>query len=147
SNDFCSYIPSERLLREGGYGGGSDTVYFALPNTLQAGLEDKIINEVLRQTPTAFHLTTSKDSQAQDHALPVAESLAKLRTHDDLVIEVAAAEPLLEDPVAIDFGYDGRLWVAEIPNYTHDIANESEQGGSVKVLFDQDNDGRFDKAI
>lgn len=61
ANDFCAYIPSERLLKEGGYGGGSEYVYFALPNTLQPGLEDKIIGEVLRQTPAGFHQPKSDD--------------------------------------------------------------------------------------
>jgi hypothetical protein len=55
SNDLSCYVPSERLLREGGYGGGAEIVYFALPNTLQTGLEDKIIAEVRRQTPKTFH--------------------------------------------------------------------------------------------
>jgi hypothetical protein len=55
SNDFCSYIPSERLVREGRYGGGSETPYFALPTTLKAGLEQLIIDEVHRQVPRTFH--------------------------------------------------------------------------------------------
>jgi hypothetical protein len=54
SNDFCSYIPSERLLKEGGYGGGGEIVYFALPTTLAPGLEDKIMAEVRRQVPQSF---------------------------------------------------------------------------------------------
>ncbi len=54
SNDFCSYIPSERLLQEGGYGGGSEVGYFSLPTTLKAGLEDQIVEEVIRQLPPSF---------------------------------------------------------------------------------------------
>jgi hypothetical protein len=49
SNDFCCYIPSERLLKEGGYGGGAEIVYFALPATLAPGLEERIVAEVHRQ--------------------------------------------------------------------------------------------------
>jgi len=49
SNDFACYVPSERLVQEGGYGGGAETPYFALPATLQAGLEQQIIDEVHRQ--------------------------------------------------------------------------------------------------
>ncbi len=49
SNDFACYVPSERLLQEGGYGGGSEIPYFALPTTLRAGLEQRIIDEVHRQ--------------------------------------------------------------------------------------------------
>jgi hypothetical protein len=54
SNDFCSYIPSERLVKEGRYGGGSETPYFALPTTLKAGLEQLIVDEVQRQVPRTF---------------------------------------------------------------------------------------------
>ena len=54
SNDFGCYIPSERLLKEGGYGGGAEIVYFALPATLAPGLEERIIAEVHRQVPAAF---------------------------------------------------------------------------------------------
>ena len=49
SNDFACYVPSERLVQEGGYGGGAETPYFALPTTLRAGLEQQIIDEVHRQ--------------------------------------------------------------------------------------------------
>jgi hypothetical protein len=55
ANDFCCYIPSERLLQEGGYGGGGEINYFALPATLSPGMEEKIIAEVQRQVPTRFH--------------------------------------------------------------------------------------------
>lgn len=54
SNDFGCYIPSERLLKEGGYGGGAEIVYFALPSVLKTGLEEKIITEVHRQLPPTF---------------------------------------------------------------------------------------------
>ena len=54
SNDFCCYIPSERLLKEGGYGGGAEIVYFALTATLAPGLEERIIAEVHRQVPASF---------------------------------------------------------------------------------------------
>jgi hypothetical protein len=39
-------------VREGGYGGGAEIPYFALPATLAAGLEQRIIDEVHRQAPT-----------------------------------------------------------------------------------------------
>jgi hypothetical protein len=56
SNDFGCYIPSERLVQEGGYGGGAEIPYFALPATLNRGLEQQIVDEVKRQTPPVFHL-------------------------------------------------------------------------------------------
>jgi hypothetical protein len=66
SNDFGCYIPSERLVREGGYGGGSETPYFALPATLKSGLEQQIIDEVLRQTPSTFHGAAPEREGARD---------------------------------------------------------------------------------
>lgn len=53
-NDFCCYIPSERLVGEGGY--GSETPYFALPSTLKRGLEQRIVDEVKRQVPNSLHI-------------------------------------------------------------------------------------------
>lgn len=43
SNDVMAYIPSERVLTEGGYEGGSATVYYGLPAPWAPGLEEKII--------------------------------------------------------------------------------------------------------
>jgi hypothetical protein len=54
SNDFACYVPSERLVKEGGYGGGAETPYFALPATLRDGLEQQIIDEVRRQSRGVF---------------------------------------------------------------------------------------------
>lgn len=57
SNDFCSYIPSERLLKEGGYGGGGETPYFDLPTTIAAGLENRIFTAIHKQLPKEFAVT------------------------------------------------------------------------------------------
>ncbi|MGK0187642.1 MAG: neutral ceramidase [Verrucomicrobiales bacterium] len=43
SNDVMAYIPSERVLTEGGYEGGAATVYYGLPAPWAPGLEEKII--------------------------------------------------------------------------------------------------------
>jgi hypothetical protein len=84
ANDFCCYIPSERLVREGGYGGGAETVYFALPSTLKAGLEDRIVAEVRRQLPRQF-LRTQRDSNANAFEPTSSDNaLAAIKTHDDL---------------------------------------------------------------
>ncbi len=143
SNDFCSYIPSERLAREGRYGGGSETPYFALPTTIAAGMEQRIIDEVHRQVPDAFNAPIGTQGVAPKSP---AESLDCLTTHDDLRIELVAAEPLIQDPVAIDFGGDGRLWVAEMRDYGHGVYESFEPQGCIRWLRDTDDDGRFDEA-
>ncbi|HUG67182.1 MAG TPA: neutral/alkaline non-lysosomal ceramidase N-terminal domain-containing protein, partial [Pirellulaceae bacterium] len=143
SNDFCSYIPSERLVGEGGYGGGGEIPYFALPATLKPGLEQMIIDEVKRQVPRALHLGAG--TQGVPPKSPEA-SLQCLQTHAELRVELVAAEPLVVDPVAIDFGPDGRLWVAEMNDYGRDVYEEFAPTGRVRWLRDTDGDGRFDQA-
>ncbi len=145
SNDFCAYIPSERLLREGGYGGGSEIVYFALPSKLRPGLEQKIVDAVVSVTPEVFF-----PGKATQGARPKApqDAMACFRLDPKFRIELVAAEPLVCDPVAVDFAPDGSLWVVEMPDYSREVESESFQpSGRVKKLKDSNNDGRFDSAV
>src|SRR5216683_2283925 len=57
-----------------------------------------------------------------------------------------AAEPLVASPVAIDFGPDGRLWVAEMLDYPAGIDGKYKPGGRIKVLESTKGDGIYDKA-
>src|SRR5690606_28140646 len=61
-------------------------------------------------------------------------------------VELVAAEPLVIDPVAIDFGADGRLWVCEMRDYPTGMDGNWKPGGVIKVLRDTDRDGRYDRA-
>ena len=45
STDVMAYIPSERVLREGGYEGGTSMVPYGLPGPWSAGLEEKIVGK------------------------------------------------------------------------------------------------------
>jgi len=148
SNDFCSYIPSERLLKEGGYGGGAEVVYFALPNTLAAGLEEKIVSQVHAQLPIQFTANETKAAEppAATETSALNAALSAFVPKQGFVVEVAAAEPLVADPVAIDFGPDGRMWVAEMPDYYRYTNDEFTPHGSIQVLSDRDGDGRYDAA-
>jgi putative membrane-bound dehydrogenase-like protein len=135
SNDFGSYIPSERLLREGGYGAGAEIPYFALPTPLQSGLEEQIVAEVRRQLPTSF--TAQQSPQ---------DALRQFQLDPELRIELVAAEPQVADPVAIDFGYDGSLFVAQMTDYGRGAEEDFTHRGEVRRLTDQDGDGYFETA-
>ena len=67
----------------------------------------------------------------------------------DLEIQLVAAEPLVQDPVAISFDEAGRLWVVEMIGFMRDIdgSGEKDPVGRVSVLFDNDGDGQMDKSI
>jgi len=49
SNDVPAYIPSRRVLLEGGYEGGGAMLYFGRPSPWAEGIEQKILREVHRQ--------------------------------------------------------------------------------------------------
>ncbi|GIW93962.1 MAG: hypothetical protein KatS3mg110_2003 [Pirellulaceae bacterium] len=145
SNDFCAYIPSERLLREGGYGGGSEIVYFALPSKFRPGIEQEIIDTVLSVTPDTFK--PGKATQGVPPKSPQ-DSMGCMQLAPHFRVELVASEPLVCDPVAIEFAPDGSLWVAEMPDYAREVESESfEPSGRVKRLIDSDSDGVFDTAV
>jgi putative heme-binding domain-containing protein len=49
TNDVMAYIPSLRVLKEGGYEGGGAMVYYGLPTVWAPEVEEAIIREVRRQ--------------------------------------------------------------------------------------------------
>ena len=49
SNDVMAYIPSRRVLLEGGYEGGGAMVYYGLPTAWAPEVEEAIVSEVKRQ--------------------------------------------------------------------------------------------------
>ena len=92
SNDFCSYIPSERLVEEGGYGGGAEMPYFALPAKLRPGLEQRIIDEVRRQVPDSLIKEPGR-FVVPDSLIQVAESLLDGQLDTDERVKIIQNHP------------------------------------------------------
>ncbi|WP_435010880.1 PVC-type heme-binding CxxCH protein [Tundrisphaera lichenicola] len=143
ANDVPCYIPSERILREGGYEGGGAMVYYARPTRLKPGVEQLILDAVHEIVPDSFE--AKKAAEIPPIRSP-AEGLASILVKPGLRVELVAAEPLVLDPVAIDWGGDGKLWVAEMLDYPSGSDGDYKPGGRVSFLEDLDGDGRFDKA-
>lgn len=74
------------------------------------------------------------------------ESVASLKVRPGLRIELVAAEPLVMDPINIDWGADGRLWVVEMADYPLGIDGKGQPGGRVRFLEDSDGDGKYDRS-
>jgi putative membrane-bound dehydrogenase-like protein len=146
ANDAPCYIPSERVLKEGGYEGGGAMVYYNLPGPFRPGLEKKIIDAVHDQLDAHFRPPFDPKKTGGTRPLSPRQSEASLRTKPNLIAELVAAEPLVTSPVAIDWSADGRLWVAEMVDYPSGTKGDYKPGGRVKVLEDTDGDGRYDKA-
>jgi neutral ceramidase len=49
SNDVMAYVPSLRVLKEGGYEGGGAMLYYGLPSPWGDETEERIVREVVRQ--------------------------------------------------------------------------------------------------
>jgi hypothetical protein len=47
ANDVMAYIPSERVLKEGGYEGDTSQVPYGMPAKWGPGIENKIVAKVL----------------------------------------------------------------------------------------------------
>src|SRR6266705_3318476 len=87
-------------------------------------------------------------------ALPVVdamtpqEELATFKVAEGFEIQLVAAEPLVEDPIALSFDSQGRMYVVEMRGYMHDIEGKGEDQplGRIKLLADTDGDGKVDRA-
>jgi len=60
ANDVPCYIPSERVLQEGGYEGGGAMVYYDKPTRFATGIENAIVQTVHELLPASFANPTEK---------------------------------------------------------------------------------------
>lgn len=75
-----------------------------------------------------------------------AAALKTIKVKPGFHVELVAAEPLVQDPVAFDWGTDGKLWVAEMADYPLGIDEQGTFGGRVRYLEDTNGDGKYDKS-
>jgi glucose/arabinose dehydrogenase/mono/diheme cytochrome c family protein len=81
-------------------------------------------------------------------ALSPEEALKTFKLAPGFKIQLVASEPLIQDPVAMAFDPDGRLWVLEMRGYMPNVdgTGEGEKKGRVLILEDTDGDGKMDKS-
>lgn len=141
ANDVMAYIPTARLLREGGYEADFSQIYYGMPGKWSAAIEELIITKVKQQAGV-----TGKLPQAPG-PLPPQEELASFRLVEGFQIELVAAEPDVVDPVAMCFDAKGRLYVCEMRGYPNrGVGTGPETRGRIRCLIDTDRDGRFDRS-
>ena len=75
------------------------------------------------------------------------EALKRFRLVDGYHMELVAAEPIVQDPVAIDFDADGRMYVVEMRGFMPNVQGigEDQPVGRIVVAEDTDGDGIMDK--
>lgn len=144
ANDMPGYIPSRRSLEIGEYEAVESTRYYGLPTSYAPEVEEQVVAAVHDVVGEAFLATET--SRMMGRRTTPEEALSLLRTNPDLAVELVVAEPLVIDPVAIEFGTDGRLWVVEMRDYPMGIDGNWKPGGRIRVLTDTDGDGIYDQA-
>lgn len=81
-------------------------------------------------------------------ARTASEELETFQVESGFKVLLVASEPLIEDPVLIQFDENGRLWVVEMRGYMSDIdgSEEDKPIGRISILEDENGDGEMDKS-
>ena len=74
------------------------------------------------------------------------ESLQCIQVRGEFEVELVAHEPAVQDPIAFEWGADGKLWVVEMGDYPLGIDGAGKPGGIVRFLEDSNNDGKYEKS-
>lgn len=85
---------------------------------------------------------------ADSPALSPEEALKTFYMPPGYRLELVASEPLVQDPIAMDWDPQGRLWVVEMPGFVPDLQTpepDVDPIGKIVVLEDTNRDGRMDK--
>ncbi len=84
-----------------------------------------------------------------EKSVPLApkDALATFTMPPGYHLELIASEPLVKDPILMEFDGDGRLWVMEMPafSYNEQMEDSEEPINDLVILEDTDGDGAFDK--
>ena len=104
-----------------------------------------------------FAVSANRASAQVTDGPPTANAvLASIQAHPDVTVELVAAEPLVQDPVAMQFDERGRLWVVEMGDYPGRPPVDSEESSApgpsavqrassrIRLLRDRDGDGRYE---
>ncbi|TWU07203.1 Cytochrome c [Symmachiella macrocystis] len=86
---------------------------------------------------------------------PANKALKTFRLLNGFRLELLASEPLVTDPVAMQYDENGKAYVVEMSDYPYtgtdkDVAWQEQTSlpiGRVRTLEDTDGDGRFDKSV
>jgi putative membrane-bound dehydrogenase-like protein len=120
------------------------------------GLHQRIVIllPALAFTATGFTIAGGAGDPKKDFASELpriapkepADALKTIQVPPGFHVELVASEPLIRSPVAIDFDEDGRMYVAEFPEYNQIDNPKFKDHGCIKLLESTKGDGKYDKA-
>jgi len=139
ANDVPGYIPSERILAEGGYEGIGAMVWYGQPTRFAPGVEEIIHRQIHALLPEGLRRAPPAPVRSPVGA---EESLACFEIEHGFEVDLVAAEPRVLDPIHISWDSRGRMYVTEMIDYP-----EGPPAGRVVRLEDANGDGRMDKSV
>lgn len=118
TDDVFAYVASERMRAQGGYEVDFSMIYYNQPGRWESGTEDLIerrVKEILA------------DDTPDDKPRTAQQALESIHVPAGYKVDLMAAEPLVNDPVNIAFGHDGRV------RLNSDYPLGCEGGGRVRI--------------
>lgn len=101
------------------------------------------------QLVVSFQISHAAEPVADEQRLPrlkpteIDQVMDTFEVKEGFDLELVAAEPMVVDPVAMDFDALGRAFVVEMIGYSE---RRPERLGRVRMLVDEDQDGTFDRS-
>ena len=128
----------------------------ALPKIVRGGTDNGFFvhsRQLCWQNEDTAGLDTLVDRRSFNDLLKSVEPLGKstatalnsIRVAPGFLVELVASEPLVKDPIAFDWGADGKLWVVEMGDYPLGVDGKGKPGGVVRFLEDENGDGIYDR--
>ncbi len=116
-----------------------------LGNACSFAKKDQLSQTQTTTEPPFERVVVDKDPPATP--LSPEESMQKVQLPPGYRLELVASEPMVQEPVAIAWDGDGRLYVAEMNTYMPDAlgTGEFERTSRIKRLEDTNGDGKMDK--
>jgi len=131
-DDVPGYVASEAQRPEGGYEVDYSMIFYMQPGRWKSGTQSNILTRVRE---------ISQQKRGEDEPLDPQAALESMVVPEQYRVDLVASEPLIQDPVNIAFGWDGRVWVVQMSDYP-----QGKEGGSVRLLIDENEDGIPDRA-
>ena len=106
---------------------------------------------ILSLTPFACGQDRTPGADEFGKELPRLSVMSPAQSREAIVMregfqaELIASEPLVQDPVAVDFDEQGRMFVVQLPPYNAYVL-ENIPVGSIALLEDTNNDGQYDSS-
>lgn len=83
----------------------------------------------------------------EQRAYPPQESLAAIKLSEDFKVELFLTEPQVNSPVEMVWDENGRIYVAEMLDYPDDPPHGKPARSRIRLLEDNDGDGKYERAV